>query len=49
MATLAELEEALIKADKAGNTEDAKILAQEIVRLKAQTTPVAQRSNHQAT
>ena len=47
MATLAELEEALIKADKAGNTEDAKILAQEIVRLKAQTTPVAQTTPQQ--
>ena len=42
MATLAELQDALINADKAGDAEAAKILADEIIKLKAQTTPVPQ-------
>ena len=42
MATLKELEAALINADKAGDAEAAKILANEIVKLRAQPTPVPQ-------
>lgn len=37
MATLEELETALIKADAAGNTEDARVFAREIRRLRAQS------------
>ena len=44
MATLAELQDALINADKAGDAEAAKILADEIIKLKAQTTPVPQQA-----
>lgn len=36
MATLAQLEEAFIKADEAGNFEDAKAFADEIKRLRAE-------------
>jgi len=42
MATLKELEAALINADKAGDVEAAKILANEIVKLRAQPAPVSQ-------
>ena len=34
MATIAELEDALVNADKAGDTEAARVLADEIVRLR---------------
>ena len=34
MATLKELEDALIKADASGNIEDAKIFASEIRKIK---------------
>jgi len=37
-ATLKELEQALIQADKSGNTEDAKILANEILKLQSSQT-----------
>ena len=43
MATLKELEAALVKADAAGNTEDAQILATEIRRMRAQTAAPAAR------
>ena len=47
MATVAQLEQALVKADQAGNVEDAKILANEIQRLRAeqiqQPTPLTKR------
>lgn len=36
MATLAQLEQALIQADQAGNVADATAIANEIRRLKAQ-------------
>lgn len=36
MATIAELEDALLNADKAGDTKAARLLADEIVRLRAQ-------------
>ena len=36
MASLEELEQALIKADAAGNTDDARVFAGEIRRLRAQ-------------
>ena len=36
MATLAQLEEAFVKADEAGNFEDAKAFADEIKRLRAE-------------
>ena len=36
MATLAQLEQALVKADQAGNVEDAQRLANEIKRLRAE-------------
>jgi hypothetical protein len=36
MATLAQLEEAFVKADEAGNVEDAKAFADEIKRLRAE-------------
>lgn len=36
MATLAQLEQALIQADQAGNVEDATALANEIKRLKTE-------------
>lgn len=39
MATLKELEDALIKADAAGNLEDAKIFASEIRKIKNQSIP----------
>ena len=39
MATLKELEDALIKADASGNIEDAKIFASEIRKIKNQSTP----------
>lgn len=42
MATLAELQDALINADKAGDAKAAKILADEIVKLRAQPTLVPQ-------
>lgn len=42
MARMQELESALIKADAAGNTEDARVLATEIRRLRAASAPVAQ-------
>ena len=48
MATLAELQDALINADKAGDAKAAKILADEIVKLRAQPTPVPQPTLHQA-
>ena len=48
MATLAELQDALINADKAGDVEAAKILADEIIKLKAQTTLVPQPTPQQA-
>ncbi len=38
MATVAELEDALLNADKAGDTKAAKVLADEIVRLRSQTS-----------
>lgn len=38
MATLAQLEQALIQADQAGNVEDATALANEIKRLKTEQT-----------
>ena len=41
MATLAQLESALIKADAAGNTADAKALADEIRRMRAMQAPAA--------
>jgi len=41
MATLAELESALVKADAAGNTADAKALADEIRRMRGMQTPEA--------
>lgn len=46
MATLQELEQALIKADAAGNVEDAKVLADEIRRIRAsqQQTPPQEES-----
>ena len=46
MATLQELEQALIKADAAGNVEDAKVLADEIKRIRAsqQQTPPQEES-----
>ena len=37
-ATLKELEQALIQADKSGNTEDAQILANEILKLQSSQT-----------
>ena len=47
MATVAQLEQALVKADQAGNVEDAKVLANEIQRLRAeqiqQPTPLTKR------
>jgi len=39
MATMGELENALVKADAAGNTEDAKAIAAEIVRMRNESTP----------
>ena len=39
MATLKELEDALIKADASGNIEDAKIFASEIRKIKNQSIP----------
>ena len=36
MATLAQLEQALIQADQAGNVEDATALANEIRKLQAE-------------
>jgi hypothetical protein len=46
MATLQELEQALIKADASGNVEDAKVLADEIKRIRAsqQQTPPQEES-----
>lgn len=41
MATLAQLESALVKADAAGNTADAKALADEIRRMRSMETPAA--------
>ena len=41
MANLAQLERALISADEAGNTEDAKILAAEIRRAMRSKDPFA--------
>jgi hypothetical protein len=41
MATVAQLEAALIKADAAGNTDDAKVLAAEIRRMRAAEPPAA--------
>lgn len=41
MATLAQLESALVKADAAGNTADAKALADEIRRMRAIQEPAA--------
>ena len=41
MATVAELEQALINADKAGNTEDARILARELQRAMQGSAPTA--------
>jgi hypothetical protein len=44
MATVAQLEQALLKADQAGNVEDAKVLANEIQRLRAeQAEPLTKR------
>jgi len=43
MATLAQLEQALIQADQAGNVADATAIANEIRRLKAQESVVAQK------
>ena len=43
MATLEQLSAALIKADAAGNADDAKVFADEIRRLKAsQSQPKAE-------
>ena len=41
MASIAELESALVKADAAGNTADAKALANEIRRMRALQAPAA--------
>lgn len=41
MASLAELEDALVNADKAGDTEAARALAGEITRLRASPSPEA--------
>jgi len=41
MATLDQLQNALIAADKAGATDDAKMLANAIIALKSQSTPKA--------
>ena len=41
MATLAQLEQALIQADQAGNVEDATALANEIRRLQAEEKALA--------
>lgn len=45
MATLSELEAAFIKADDAGNTEDAQAFADEIKRLRVTEKPVSTRAN----
>lgn len=42
MATLEQLQQALIAADKAGATDDAKMLAHAIIRLKQGPAPVAE-------
>lgn len=42
MATLEQLERALIAADKAGATEDARVFAAEIVRMRGATNPIKQ-------
>src|SRR3990167_896402 len=42
MATLQQLEAAFIAADDAGNEEDARAFAQEIVRLRGQSNPAKQ-------
>ena len=39
MATLKELEDALIKADALGNTDDAQVLADEIRKIRAKPSP----------
>ena len=36
MATLSQLKEAIIKADAAGNTEDARVLAKAIRKIQTQ-------------
>lgn len=41
MASVAQLEAALVKADAAGNTDDARVLAAEIRRMRAMQTPAA--------
>lgn len=41
MATLDQLQNALVAADKAGATDDAKMLANAIIALKSQSTPKA--------
>jgi len=42
MATLEQLQQALIAADKAGATDDAKMLAHAIIRLKQEPAPAAE-------
>jgi len=39
MVTMGELERALVKADSAGNTDDAKAIAGEIVRMRNESNP----------
>ena len=39
MATLDQLNSALVKADAAGNVDDAKAFASEIRRMRSETTP----------
>lgn len=48
MATLEELESALIKADAAGNAEDARVFAGEIRRLRADSKQNARNLPEQA-
>lgn len=48
MATIDELSAALVKADAAGNTADAKAFADEIRRLRGTETPAGTRANVQA-
>lgn len=48
MATLEELEQALIKADAAGNTDDARVFAGEIRRLRADSKQNARNLPEQA-
>ncbi len=42
MATLAQLESALVQADAAGNTADAQALANEIRRMRGAQAPAAE-------